>query len=390
MRRLRIFQYGLGLVGVGLLLVAIDGCRSFGATPEGARRARMERSPQWKSGRFANALPETPVDLWGALGARFGASDTSPENPISVQTRSAEDYRLPPASGLRVTWFGHSSFLVEIDGARVLVDPVWGNRASPFSWLGPHRFYPPPLPLAELPRIDAIVISHDHYDHLDLHTVERLREREVPWIVPLGVGAHLEGWGVSPDRIVELDWWEATPVGPLTVTCTPARHFSGRGLTTRNSTLWAGWALAGPEHRVFYSGDTALHPEFADIGARLGPFDLTLMETGAYSPLWRDVHLGPEQAVIAHQLVRGRTLLPVHWGLFDLANHSWTEPIQRVRAAAQKEGVVLAIPRPGGWVEPTGEPFVDVWWDASVPWATAEAEPVWSTWVESLIEGPRE
>lgn len=368
--------------------LAVHGCRSFGASAEGARLERMKASPQWGDGRFENRLPESPIDLWGVLEARFSAEHTEPDAQIITVPRSKEDYASHPQSGLRVTWFGHSSFLVEIDGSRILVDPVWGLRASPFGWVGPKRFYPPILPIDELPKIDAVVISHDHYDHLDVTTVDFLKAHEVRWVVPLGVGAHLEYWGVASELITELDWWASTSLAAIEITCTPSRHFSGRGLTDRYKTLWAGWAFAGPRHRVFYSGDTALHPEFAEIGARLGPFDLTLIESGAYSPLWRDVHLGPEQAVIAHQLVQGRVMLPVHWGLFDLANHSWTEPIQRVRAAAKKAGVQLVVPRPGGWVEPTVRLHVDEWWDAEVPWKTAEEVPAFSTAVEDLIADP--
>lgn len=375
---------GLAVVGAG---ASMGGCSSFGGSAEGARLARMKASPRYGDDGFENFLPESPFSMWKVLKARFEAENTAPEHPVPTASRSPSDFDEPPASGLRVTWFGHSSFLVEIDGARILVDPVWGERASPFSWIGPNRFYPPALSLDELPEVDAVVISHDHYDHLDMPTVEGLRERVPKWVVPLGVGAHLERWGVPPERIVELDWWESHDVAEVKLHCTPARHFSGRGVTDRNATLWAGWALHGPEHRVFYSGDTALHPELVDIGERLGPFDLTLIECGAYSPLWRDVHLGPEQAVVAHQLVRGRVLLPVHWGLFDLANHGWTEPIQRVRAAALERGVELSVPRPGGRVEPTEGHFVDVWWDEEVPWSTAEETPQWSTFVEGLVAG---
>jgi L-ascorbate metabolism protein UlaG (beta-lactamase superfamily) len=228
--------------------------------------------------------------------------------------------------------------------------------------------------------VDAVVISHDHYDHLDVPTVKALAARGARWVVPLGVGAHLRAWGVPEARITELDWWEAARVGDLTLTATPARHFSGRGLGDADRTLWAGWAIAGPAHRVFYSGDTALHEEFAEIGRRLGPFDLTMIESGAYDALWADVHLGPEQAVLAHRLVRGDVMLPVHWGLFDLALHGWTEPMERVLVAARRAGVRVASPRPGGMVEPSALGAVERWWPA-VPWRTAEEAPAWSSGV---------
>jgi len=372
----------LALGGGALWLVARE---AMGGRVEGARLARAERSPQWHGGQFGNPLPRVdgPAGrMWREV--LFGGSPyRTPDGPPPVASRSRADYRTPPASGLRVTWLGHSTLLVEIDGRRVLIDPVWGERASPLTFLGPKRFFAPPLPLAELPGVDVVVISHDHYDHLDLPTMRALVARGVRWVVPLGVGAHLRAWGVAERDVTELDWWVAAEVKGLTLTATPARHFSGRGLDDRDRTLWAGWALAGPAHRVFYSGDTALHEEFDDIGARLGPFDLTMIEAGAYSALWADVHLGPEQAVLAHRLVRGDVMLPVHWGLFDLALHGWTEPMERVLVAAERAGVRVASPQPGGMVEPAAVGAPRRWWPA-VPWATAAEAPVRSTGVAHL------
>ena len=269
---------------------------------------------------------------------------------------------------------------MEIDGVRVLTDPVWSETAGPAS-VGPRRFYPPPLPLEALPDLDAVVLSHDHYDHLDTPTIIALRERELPFIAPLGVGAHLEAWGVASERIVELDWWEATEIGKLEVTCTPARHASGRGLDDQNRTLWAGYALRGPEHRVYFSGDTGLFPDMKAIGTRLGPFDLTMIEVGAYGQGWPDWHIGPEQAVLAHGWVRGEVLLPIHWGLFNLSAHGWTEPIERVVVAAEQAGATIISPKPGGSVEPERPPTTERWWPA-LPWRTAEEAPIVSTKVD--------
>jgi L-ascorbate metabolism protein UlaG (beta-lactamase superfamily) len=382
---LRVVLVLVALLAVGggaLWLVARE---AMGGRVEGARLARAARSPQWRDDRFTNRLPRVDGPMLRALGAfAFGGSDhRSPDGPVRRVARTGADFRTPPASGLRVTWLGHSTMLLEIDGRRVLVDPVWGERASPFTFAGPKRFYAPPLPLAELPPIDAVVISHDHYDHLDVPTVKALAGRGVRWIVPLGVGAHLRAWGVPEARVTELDWWEAAQVQGLTVTATPARHFSGRGLGDQNRTLWAGWAFAGPAHRVFYSGDTALHEEFAEIGRRLGPFDLTMIESGAYSAMWADVHLGPEQAVLAHRLVRGDVMLPVHWGLFDLALHGWTEPMERVLVAARQAGGRVASPPPGGMVEPATVGAPERWWP-TVPWQDAVEAPVRSTGVAHL------
>jgi len=261
---------------------------------------------------------------------------------------------------------------------RLLIDPVWAERASFVSFAGPRRFFPPPLPLAELPPVDAIVLSHDHYDHLDESFVRALAAHGTRWIAPLGVGRWLERWGIAAEDVTELDWWETTHVGAVTLTATPARHFSGRGIGSTDRTLWCGWAIVGAERRVYYAGDTAMQHEFAEIGQRLGPFDLTMIEIGAYDRLWPDVHLGPEQALAAHRLVRGAVLLPLHWGTFDLALHGWTEPIERALADASSDGVRVATPRPGGMMEPTIEVPTARWWPA-LPWHTAAEAPIRST-----------
>ncbi len=360
-----------------------------GAAPEGARLARIEASPAWSTarGRFVNRLPRVDGPASDMLHAWFfqHSPHAAPTARLDVVRRARGDFDRPPATGLRATWLGHSTVLLEIDGARVLVDPVWGERTSPFAFAGPLRFYAPPIALEDLPPIDVVVISHDHYDHLDTPTVKRLARSRVRWAVPLGVGAHLERWGVRPEDVAELDWWEATEVAGLTVTATPARHFSGRWLGDADRTLWSGWAIAGADHRVFYSGDTAMFPGFVEIGERLGPFDLTMIEVGAYDALWADVHLGPEQAVRAHRLVRGEVLLPVHWGLFDLALHGWTEPIERVRIAAEREGVPILSPRPGASIEPeaSSPDAVARWWP-DAPWRTADEAPALSSHVADL------
>jgi L-ascorbate metabolism protein UlaG (beta-lactamase superfamily) len=256
------------------------------------------------------------------------------------------------AGDLAVTWYGHASAVIEVDGQRVLIDPVWSNRVSPSSLVGPARLHPVPVPLDALPSVDAVVISHDHYDHLDKATIRALaRAGEMPFLVPLGVGAHLRGWGIAEHRIVELDWEKSTSVGALTVTCTEARHFSGRGLI-RNPTLWASWVIAGPEHSVYFGGDTGYGTFFARIADRHGPFDATVLPIGAYDRHWRDIHMDPEEAVAAHaDLNLGDpghgVLMPIHWATFNLALHTWDEPVRRFVAAAQVAGTKITIPRPG-------------------------------------------
>lgn len=351
-----------GLVSTGWL-------DALGAAPRGERLARIQRSANYRDGAFRNG-DATRLGLEGGTGAMlrrwlFGKEQRVPPGPLPIVRRRRSDFATPPASGLRVTWLGHSTVLVEIDGARILFDPVWARRASPSTLVGPRRFHEPPLPLAELPPLDAILASHDHYDHLDRGVIRALArdstQTRARFVVPLGVGAHLEKWGVAPGRITELDWWEATTVGPLDITATPARHFSGRGLADRDHTLWASFAVAGPAHRVFHSGDTGPLAGFTDIGTRLGPFDLTLVKIGAYGDGWPDIHLTPEQAVDAHAKLRGRALLPIHWGTFNLAFHAWDEPVERVLVAAAR-GTRLVLPRPGESVEPGADTTFVPWW----------------------------
>jgi len=343
---------------------------SFGAEPTGARLERIRRSPQFRDGAFRNPVPTRralPGSLAAGLRESFLAPDRHrrlPAGAVPVHPLTAADLAEPPASGLRATWLGHAGVLVEIEGRRVLFDPVWGERCSPFSAFGPRRLHPMPLTPSELGRVDLVVVSHDHYDHLDMPTIRALTGSAAVFAVPLGLGAHLEHWGVAPRRIVELDWWESARVSGLTVTAAPARHYCSRGPRTSPLLLWASWAVAGQEHRVYHSGDTGYFPGFRRIGAELGPFDLTMMQIGAYSALWPDVHMTPEEGLRAHADLGGGLLLPIHWASFNLAPHAWEEPAERTLAAARAQGVALAIPVIGRPFEPAKPPELDPWWRA--------------------------
>jgi L-ascorbate metabolism protein UlaG (beta-lactamase superfamily) len=293
-------------------------------------------------------------------------AETEPRRPLGPFRTDAAVYATEPASGLRVTWFGHSASLVEIDGLRVLIDPVWDERASPVQWAGPKRFFAPTLALEELPRVDAVLISHDHYDHLGAGTVRGLAGLDTLWVTSLGVGRRLRGFGVAGDRIRELDWTESTQVGGLRVTAWPARHFSGRGLRDRFRTLWSSFVLEGSRHRVYYGADSGWWEGFGEIAAQYPEgFDLTMLEIGAFHPLWGMIHLGPENAVRAIEAMgQGAGLfMPIHWGLFNLALHAWRQPVERVLEVASERGVPLWLPVPG---EPTevvaGQEVHSGWW----------------------------
>jgi L-ascorbate metabolism protein UlaG (beta-lactamase superfamily) len=314
----------------------------------------MTLLPAKRIGRkYVNPVPTQlgGLSIMFKIGPRFffGAKARSPKQPLGPFRTDPRVYAAGPESGLRVTWFGHSSSLVEIDGVRVLIDPVWDERAAPTQWAGPKRFFPPTMALEELPAIDAVLISHDHYDHLAEGTIRRLARTDPPrqarWITPLGIGELLRSLGVKATNCTELDWTQSAQVGSLTVTALPARHFSGRSLFNRLETLWASFALAGPKHRIYYGADSGEWDGVREIGERFGPFDLTMLEIGASNPLWADIHLGPEGAVRSFRVLGGHGLLmPIHWGLFDLALHGWKEPIESVFAV---EDLKLWSPEPG-------------------------------------------
>ncbi|WP_006241446.1 MBL fold metallo-hydrolase [Mycolicibacterium tusciae] len=361
-------RIGLGtasLVAGGWALRALQGTPSaLGASPveiDGVAKG----SPNYQDGAFVNLEPASPSSL--TRQEQFllvrevvgGSSNQHPSAPVPLVT---PDPSLP-VGDLAVTWYGHSSAVIEIDGYRVLADPVWSDRCSPSRTLGPRRLHPVPAPLEALPAIDAVIISHDHYDHLDIDTVKQLaRTQRAKFFVPLGIGAHLRAWHIPADRIVELDWNESARLGDLTLVCTPARHFSGRFLT-RNTTLWSSWALIGPSHRAFFGGDTGYSKSFGDIGAEHGPFDLSLMPVGAYHSGWPDIHMNPEDAVRAHRdITDAGLLIPIHWATFRLAPHPWSEPVERLAEAAEAEGVLVAVPKPGERVQPDAALAADPWW----------------------------
>jgi len=355
--------------------------KSLGDRSRGERLERMKASPRWAGEHFRNVHPPMPglrdpnVAMPSLRDFLCGGERRVPLrplpslNPLDAWTRASQ-------TGLRATWLGHSTVLLEVDGQRVLTDPVWGPRASPSRFAGPKRFQPVPVSLAALPPIDLVLVSHDHYDHLDYPTIRELAKGTVPFVTSLGVGAHLESWGVRPERIVELDWWESyrLPNSGLTVTAAPSQHFSGRGLKDRNATLWSSFVMRSSRHAVFFSGDTGLTTEYQQIRERLGPFDLVMLEVGAFHPAWGDIHLGPDNALAALTLLGGGAFLPVHWGTFSLAMHAWDQPAEALLALGSKAGVQLLMPRLGEPLEPAHAERVEPWWRA-VDVAVSEPAP---------------
>lgn len=288
-----------------------------------------------------------------------GRTPNKPLGPFAVDIAA---YKEVSSASLFVTWLGHSSTIIEIDGKRFLTDPLWYERASPFSWMGPKRFFANPLPFDQLPPIYAILLSHDHYDHLDKDAIIKLAAKKIPIVTLLGVGARLIKWGIDTSLITELDWWQETMIDNIKITAAPARHFSGRSLKDRFHTLWGSFAIKGPQHNVYFGADSGYFEGFKAIGEKLGPFDLAMLEIGAYDEEWINIHMGPENAVQANIDVKGKLLMPLHWGTFNLAFHPWKEPAERVIVAAKVKGVPVLLPQPGEKRNIQIGPYNSGWW----------------------------
>ena len=344
--------------------------KSLGSRAAGARLERMKASPLWAGEGFRNRHPILPglrdpdaaMPTWSDFLCPSGRG--IPSRPLPA-LNPLETWGRRPNSGLRVTWLGHSTVLIEIDGVRIITDPVWGPRASPLRLVGPKRFQPVPVALRAMPPVDLVIVSHDHYDHLDYPTIRALSRSDVPFVTSLGVGAHLESWGIAPDRITELDWWESHDVANsgVRVTAAPSQHFSGRTVKTRNATLWSSFVVRSERHGVFFSGDTGLTSEYSDIRTRLGPFDLVMLEVGAWNAAWGDMHLGPDNALKALALLGGSAFLPVHWATFRLGLHDWDQPAERLLELRPQSAARFIMPRLGEPVEPelaSGQ--VEPWW----------------------------
>jgi len=342
----------------------------FGGELAGDRLARARANPNYRDGAFVNPVPPAPYRLADVrnliTGQFFGDEVRVPPGPIPVLAVDPAVLKNAPAvAGLRAFWIGHATVYIEVDGLRILLDPIFSDYASPFEF-GPKRFHPPPISLSALPPIDAVLITHDHYDHLDMRTIQDLARGGAKFFVPLGIGAHLEKWGVARDQVHELEWWQEQRVGGVRVVSTPSRHYSGRRLSDRNATLWTSWTVIGARHRFYASGDTGYSDHFRTIGAKFGPFDFCFIKVGAYGPgaPWLDIHMSPEDAVRAFRDLGGRQLFPVHWGTFNLAFHDWAEPIKRTVAAARTNNVEVVTPRVGEIVDVDRKFASDAWWEA--------------------------
>ncbi|KAA3614128.1 MAG: MBL fold metallo-hydrolase [Calditrichaeota bacterium] len=326
---------------------------TLGGSQSAERKELFEQSGHYKDGIFVNQI-KTTMDMNFSKGMSIlkdyinGIPNQSPKNPVPVLPLDSMTIVSKKDSIPRVTWFGHSAFLLEINGKNILLDPMFGEAAAPHSWLGPSRFSDGlPIEIEKLPKIDAVVFSHDHYDHLDYDSIIKLKNKVDHFYTPLGVGAHLLAWGVEESKISELNWWDEVFVDDLHFICAPARHFSGRGLLDRSTTMWASWIIKSKTYSIYFSGDSGYGPHFKEIGEKHGPFDFAMMECGQYDKRWENIHMLPEQTAQAALELNTKLMMPIHWGSFVLALHSWTDPVERVTKKAQELGVEVITPKIG-------------------------------------------
>ena len=358
-------------------LLLLSRCEQFGAVPTGPDHQRMTLSPNYNPDQdiFVNEDPDVIEEMLAHSGFwanprknlsnnfLFNPNTPTPNAPLPEVRGPLPDDLRATSDTVKFTWLGHATVLASINGKTILFDPVFSESAAPVSW-AVKRYQPPAIGIEELPQIDFIVISHDHYDHLDMNAVKFFKESNTRFLVPLGVASHLEYWGISRDKVTEFDWWQSRNIAGITFTCAPAQHFSGRtGTIAMQKTLWSSWAVRTEATSVYFSGDSGYAGHFKEIGDRLGPFDLTFIDAGQYNERWRQVHNLPPEVMDAFDDLRGDILVPIGWGMFTLALHDWYEPPVEISSRAFEIGATVAIPRFGEWVDIRQRLPDKKWWE---------------------------
>ena len=349
------------IIAINLYIVSV---RS-GKKPQGERLARIINSDNFQKGIFQN-VEETNMErppFEGIKEMMKKNPDQKPSKPIITLPINVERYKNSPADEVLITWLGHSTVLIRINGITVITDPVFSKRASMFQFLGPKKFnYTNEYALEDLPPVDVVLVSHDHYDHLDFQAIKFFKDKAKKFITPLGVGAHLEHWGINSEKISECNWWEETSFHGIEFTATPGRHFTGRLFSDRFKTLWCGWAIKTEKNNVYFSGDSGYFKGFKDIGEKFGPFDISFVECGQYSKYWPYIHMMPEESVQAALDVKSKLAMPMHWGKFKLSIHTWFEPPTRFVEKATELNLKVASPKIGQTFS-LAEVLTEQWWD---------------------------
>ncbi|MBK6264452.1 MBL fold metallo-hydrolase [Marivirga sp. S37H4] len=335
----------------------------IGRAPE---KSAMQSSDYYQDGEFINPVPTSSADfsqLPEILKSYWNRkAEKRPNSGYIFEETGKSKLEEDTTGSVFVNWLGHAALLLQKEGKYILTDPMLSKRASPFSFLGPKRYNPSPIPTEDLPELEAVIISHDHYDHLDYETIVKLKDKTKFFYVPLGVAASLVYWGVAPEKIKEFNWYDSfQQTDDLKITATPARHFSGR-LFSRNNTFWASWVIKWGEENIYFGGDTGIFDRFAEIDEKFGPFDIAFMPVGAYNDAWHDIHMNPEEAVDAFRQMRADKLYPIHWGTFDLALHSWYEPIQKLTEMSEERNIPLTSTPQGQWFSLDESGFDLNWW----------------------------
>jgi len=347
----------------------MTGCENYPNSSDQIQ-TRIEESAQYLNGKFRNKKTTKVFDIrktWATIkDYRNKPNDTEPGKPLPVLPLTITAFDLSDQAALRFSRLGHSTLLLQMSGKLWLTDPVFSQRVSPVQWAGPKRFQQPPISIEELPTIEGVVISHNHYDHLDHDSILKLKDKVKHFVVPLGVGNKLIDWGVAAEKITELDWWENVYIGDVEFISTPAQHFSGRGILDGDKTLWSSWVIRNKQQSVYYSGDTGYFPGFKDIGEKYGPFDFAFMECGAYNKLWSDIHMMPEDSLQAFKDLKGKVLVPVHNGTFDLSTHSWFDPMEKITALAKESQIILLTPQVGEVVDIKKIEVSKPWWRSHI------------------------
>ena len=326
---------------------------------------RYPQSAQFDGKRFNNKIPRQQLGLtefaklfWDFVFNK--PKNTAPESALPLIKLDAQ--QLAAAADNSVFRLGHSSLLFKMQGKYWLTDPVFTQRASPFKWFGPKRFQPAPIALEDLPPLEGIILSHDHYDHLDYHTILQLKDRVRYFLTPLGVGDLLLSWGVAQEKITQLDWWESKNIGGIHFVATPSQHFSGRGMFDSNKRLWCSWSIISDDFRLFFGGDSGYFDGFKQIGNKFGPFDMAFLENGAYDRRWADIHMLPQDTIKAFNDLNAKWLFPIHNAAFDLAFHQWNDPLNQIVALAQEQQINVSMPQLGQGVQFLQPQQEKKWW----------------------------